>query len=340
MILSFITLTNDIEKVPVWGCVEQDNGKKSFVSFISTPAFPKRIMLFGPAEESYTVTDPVEVSKGVFVSTLEIPYNNISVAGDDLRPFINHFAEDDELHRNVAIISIDRTVYTYLDSGVAPSAKFATPDDSVILNTFHAKEWCGCIAVIGRDFERGNYNPPRMVGMYIDYAIIGEAKSKMLHELHITENPDNTGITVEDGLVEGGMVAKRLLEVLNGPKKRSFRIQTTQRLSNIVVVPDTIEDAKAIFDEAPADYVENPYGIQIYPVSVDEEGNITDDVTSILNLFKRDKANHNRSVIFYGCKPSSDFFKVNLSYIFVANSIQKGKRGSGSQVSYLSVVCP
>lgn len=335
MILTFVTLTNDVNKVPVWECA---NGKTGLnVScFIRTSAFPKRIMLLGPnGTPAYSASEISEVQPGIFISKMELPYTDLYVAGDDLRPFIEGY-DPNAPHKNVVVILIDRTVYNYLDSGVGPSHTGKDHKDSVIVNTFHAKEWAGCIAAIGDDFERGKYNPPRMVGMYINYAVNGAPRSKMLREMCIKGNQD--GISITDELVDGEETSKKLLAICRGQKKRSFRIQTNQRLSNLVIVPEGSTDAKEVFAESPADYLENPYGIRFIHVPVDAEGNVveTDYVKKeVLPLFERTRTNKTRSVIFYQCRPSKSFFEANLSYIFVAGLFKKRKT-----VSYLSIICP
>lgn len=340
MILNFITLTNDAERIPKWKC-EEGTALKKTACFIHTDSFPKRIMMLGPnSSEGYIPTEPEEVSKGVYVSKMELPYLNISVSGSDLRPYIETYSPNIACHKQVVIIQIDRTAYQYLDSGANNFAKSNGVGDSIILNTFHSKEWIGCIAVIGNDFERGNYNPPRNVGMYIDYAVIGEERSKMLREMHLTDT--DSGLEINDGLVEGGRIAKNLMDVYESKKRRSFRIKTTQRLSNIIVVPKSEENAKEIFDNAASFYLQNAYDIKIFYVDVDEEGNVVEssakDLTNLLKLLKKEKGNRNRSAIFYNCRPTKMFFEVNLSYIFVGRPLDSSKEDG--PISYLSVICP
>lgn len=338
MILTFITMTKDIDKVPRWECASDDKKGNNFACFIRTPAFPKRIMLLGPnTDPPYSASEITEIQPGVYISKMELPYTEFCVAGDDLRPFIERY-DKAAPHKNVVVIQIDRTAYTYLDSGVSPSIKDSSASDTTIVNTFHAKDWMGCIAVIGDDFERGKYDPPRITGMYIDYAIHDMPRASMLHELHIKGNPK--GVSITDSTVDDTEVAKKLLAVYrSGRAKQSFRIRTLQRLSNYIIIPEGTTDAAELFkNSSPADYLDNPFDVQFITVPVDNECNVveTDYVKEeVLPLFEKSRTNKNRSVIFYDCRPSKTFFTVNLNYIFVASKPTKKK-----PVSYVSLVCP
>ena len=273
MILTFVTLAKDASSVPVWECSKDNNGNK-FAFFVRTPAFSKRIMVLGPISSAYAVSEITEVQPNVFISKLELPYTDFCVAGDDLRPFVEHY-NPGAPHINVVIFIMNRTDFSYLESATGLSARQSTVDDSVILNTFRTKEWMGCIAVIGNDFERGKNNPPRMVGMYIDYAINGESRTSMFREMQIKGNPK--GISISDAPVEDTEISKKLLSIYRGAKKRSFRIQTPHRLSNCVVVPETDTDAEDIFRESPVTYIGNPFDMVIHKVPVDDDGNVIEN---------------------------------------------------------------
>ena len=338
MILTFVTLTNDASRVPVWECSEDKRGNR-FAFFIRTDAVSKKIMVLGPKNPSYVVSAVAEVQPNVFISKLEIPYTDFCVAGDDLRPFIEGY-DMKASHKNVVVLLMDRESFGYLDSATGRSAKDSTASDSVIVNTFNTKEWIGCIAVLGTEFERGNYNPSRMVGMYLDYVVNGAPRSSMLHEMCIKGNPK--GISITDGIVDDGDIAKKLLAIHRDQKKHSFRIKTIQRLTNYVVVSETEENVDEIFKSSPADYLSNPYDIEIFRVPVDEDGNVIENdyvKNELIKLFEKDTTrknpNKNCSVVFYNCRPSSTFFTVNLRYIFVANKPTKKR-----PVSYLSLICP
>lgn len=333
MIITFVTLTNDAKKVPVWKCAKDKNGKFAF--FVKTSVVPKRIMVLGPIDPSYTVSEASEVQPNVFISKLELPYADLLVAGDDLRPFAETY-DPKAPHKNVVVFLLDRSAYTFLDAATAPSAEESTPESSIILNTFHTEEWAGCIAVIGAEFKRGNYNPPRMVGMYIDYAVNGAPRASMLREMCIKGNPK--GISITDGGVDDSEVAKRLVTIYKGPKKKFFRIRTAQRLTQYVIYPAGEAGVEDLFREAPADYMDNPFEIMYFAVPVDDNGNVIEDdyvKNTVLKTFERNRTNKNRSAVFYNCRPSSAFFQVNLSYVFVAN-----KTGKSEEISYMSLVCP
>lgn len=336
MILTFVTLTNDINKVPKWECSKEEN--RNFAHFIKTSAFPKRIMVLGPSPDNeYNSSEITEVRPGIFISKMELPYTELSVAGDDLRPFIGGYDPANDHHKNAVVIIIDRSVYTYLDVGVGPSSKEVFDTDTVIVNTFHAKDWVGCIAMLGEDFERKGYEPKRMVSMYIDYAINGAPKSKMLHEMHIKGNPK--GISITDGLVVGRETPKKLMYLINAQKKQTFRIRTAQRLSNIIIVPeDVANEVCEMIEKTPADYLTHPYNRKFVFVPVDKDRTVieTEDVkNNLLSLFDKKRGNNNKSCIFYDCRPSKVFFQVNLSYMFVANEPKKDKL-----MSYYSIICP
>lgn len=330
MILTFVTLTTDASRVPKWTCQNDKNGGK-FAFFVKTSSISKRIMVLGPMDPSYTVSEISEVLPNVFISKLELPYADLLIAGDDLRPFAEMY-DPKAPHKNVVVFLMDRAAYTYLDSATGELAKNSTPKDSCIVNTFRTKDWIGCIAVIGADFKRGKNNPSR-VGMYIDYAVNGAPRASMFHEIGIKGNPDGISLTVE--AVDDDL-SKKLLSIYKGPK-RSFRIRTIQRLTNYVVYPAGESGVEDLFRNAPADYLDNPFENSFYTVSVDENGYVIEDEfvkNTLLKKFEKSRTNRNRSVVFYNCKPSSSFFTVNLSYIFVAKKI------GAQDISYLSLVCP